>query len=116
MSLLDSLVSYWKLDEASGNALDAHGSNNLTEGGTGGVGTATGKINGGRDFESADSDIFTLADNADLSTGEIDFSFSLWYKPESQSATHSLICKGTTVTNVASEYAIYLSNNKFTFM
>jgi len=42
-TLLTGLVSYWKLDEASGNAADSHGSNNGTN-----VGTATftaGKIN-----------------------------------------------------------------------
>jgi hypothetical protein len=45
-SLKDGLISYWKLDEVSGNALDAHGSYNLTQTGT--VGTTTGIINGAR--------------------------------------------------------------------
>ncbi len=46
MALIDSLISYWKLDEATGNALDAHGSDPLTENGT--VPAQTGQINGAR--------------------------------------------------------------------
>ena len=43
--MIDNLISYWKLDEASGNAIDAHGSNNGTVSGatqnqTGKIGTA----------------------------------------------------------------------------
>jgi hypothetical protein len=56
MALIDNLVSYYKLDEASGNALDAHSTNDLTDTNT--VGTATGKINNGRDFESGSTEYF----------------------------------------------------------
>lgn len=49
MAIIDNLVSYWKLDEASGNALDAHGSNTLIET-SGAIAAAGGKINGARDF------------------------------------------------------------------
>lgn len=80
MSLLTSLVSYWKLDEASGNALDAHGSNDLTDNNT--VGAGTGIINNGRDFDEASREYFSKSDNADLSTGDIDFTFQAWIKPE----------------------------------
>src|SRR4029077_17083863 len=40
--LLINLVSYWKLDEASGNAIDSHGTNHLTDVNT--VASAAGKI------------------------------------------------------------------------
>ena len=79
MSLLTDLVSYWKLDEASGDALDSHGTNNLTVNGS--IGTAAGKIGSARDLESSGSDqYFSLADNASLSTGDIDFSVAGWVK------------------------------------
>lgn len=83
MPLIDNLVSYWKLDEASGNAIDSHGTSNLTE--TSGTidSNAAGKINGSRDFEAGDTEYFEKADNADLSTGDIDFSFAFWIKFES---------------------------------
>ena len=45
MALTDNLVSYWKLDESSGNAADSVGSNTLTNTGT--ATYAAGKINNG---------------------------------------------------------------------
>lgn len=45
MALTDNLVSYWKLDESSGNAADSVGSNTLTNTGT--MTYGTGKINNG---------------------------------------------------------------------
>ena len=83
-ALITSLVSYWKLDEASGNRADAQGSNTLTDTNT--VLSATGIINLGGDFESATSEYLTIADNASLSiTG--DLSFSTWVKFESLPAS-----------------------------
>lgn len=92
MSLLTSLESYWKLNEASGNALDAHGSNTLTET-SGTIGAATGKINGARDFEAADTEYFERTDNASLSVGDIDFTFSMWLQLESKSANMFALAK-----------------------
>lgn len=86
MTLLDSLVSYWKLDEASGDAVDAHGSNTLTDTNT--VTSAAGIIGNGRDFEVGNSEYFTIASNASLQTGDIDFTWAAWVKLESIPATH----------------------------
>jgi hypothetical protein len=82
VALIDNLISYWKLDEASGDAVDAHGSNDLTDNATVGA-DASGVINGARDFEAGNSEYFSRADNADLSTGDVDFSFAAWVKFES---------------------------------
>lgn len=62
-TLLDDLVAYYPLDEASGNAIDSHtGSHDMTEtSGTIAAGT------GGRDFEAGDTEYFTVADHADFS-------------------------------------------------
>lgn len=99
MALIDNLISYWKLDESSGDAVDAHGSNTLTEHGTGGVGSAAGIINNARDFESADSDYFDHTDNADLSTGDIDFTFQAWVKLESKTSDWVVLAKWEFGTN-----------------
>lgn len=76
MALTENLISYWKLDEASGNALDAHGSNALTDTNT--VTSGAGKINGARTFARASNEYFTIPDNASLSVGDIDFTLAAW--------------------------------------
>ena len=53
MSLLTNILSYWKLDEASGNASDSVGSNTLTNVNT--VGYAPGLINNGADFGTSNT-------------------------------------------------------------
>ena len=79
MALTDSLISVWELAEASGNALDSHGSNELTEN-SGIIAASSGpaSLAGSRDIEDADSESFDITDNASLSTGDIDFTFAVW--------------------------------------
>jgi hypothetical protein len=76
----------WHLDETSGNFLDSTANNNdLTEtGGT--VDSIAGKVHNGRDFEEADTEYGSIADNAALSTGDIEFGYSGWFKPETITA------------------------------
>lgn len=107
MALIDSLVSYWKLDEASGNALDAHGSNDLTET-SGTIDAATGKVGGARDFEVGDTEFFAHADNADLSTGDIDFTWSAWVRLESTGANRVVFAKWDFTGQ--REYALFYNN------
>lgn len=58
--LTTSLVSYWNLDESSGNADDAVASNNLTNNNTVTYGAA--KINNGATFVSASSQSLSISD------------------------------------------------------
>lgn len=119
MALADSLISFWPLDEASGNAIDAHSTNDLTEtGGT--IGTGTGPDAGtARDCEADDTEYFEIADNADLSFGNEDFSFAIWYKPESEDAfgARGLLSKGWAVGDGNAEYSLYHegSSDRFKF-
>lgn len=76
MALTDSLISYWELEEASGNALDSHGTSTLTEEST--VGTATGKVGNARDFTSGDGFAGNMGTNLG-NTGSIAF----WVNPDS---------------------------------
>lgn len=92
MAVITSLVSYWALDEASGNAIDSHGSNTLTDNNT--VAAATGKVSGARDFELDNTESFSVADNASLSVPDQDFSFAVWVNPESGAARNEILSKG----------------------
>lgn len=108
MSLLTNLISYWKLDEANGDALDAHnvGPYNLTDS-VSPVAAGTGILNGCRVWNAANQR-FTHADNADLSTGDIDFSVQAWVKFADLSTTRTVMCKGDGLADdTATEYALY---------
>lgn len=98
MALKTSLISVWEMDDASGNATDSHGSNTLTET-SGTIASATGKIGNCRDFEDGDTEYFTIADNASLSTGDIDCTWSCWVNVESQNNQRTILCKDLTGTN-----------------
>jgi len=99
LAIIDNLVSYWKLDETSGDRSDAHGSNTLTD--HNGTSYGTGKIGNCADFELNNSNFLTKSDNSDLSVGDIDFSISLWIKFESLTfSDYYAVCKGN-------EYQIY---------
>lgn len=77
MSLLTNLVSYYRLDESSGDALDARGTNTLADHGS--CGTAAGKAGTARSFDGS-TQYLAHADNADLSTGDVDFTIACWFK------------------------------------
>lgn len=115
MPIKTGLISYWKLDEASGNALDAHGSSSLT--GTASPGTTTGLISGSRTFNGS-TQYFSIADNTDLSmsgTGN-NLTISLWVKFNSVT-TSVMLCKGNNVTTTAGvAYSIYYSTTSNTFV
>ena len=83
MALTDNLVSYWKLDESSGNAADSVGSNTLTNNSS--IAYGTGIINNGADIENSlgEGQFFSIADGSQSGldiTGDISFSF--WIKFE----------------------------------
>lgn len=84
-TLTSNIVSYWKLDEASGNAADSVGSNTLTNNS---VTYGTGKINNGADFEGSSANQSLSITDASQSGLDItsDISFSFWWKPESVGA------------------------------
>jgi hypothetical protein len=115
-TLKTGLVSYWPCDEASGNLLDVHGTNNLTE--TGGpIASTTGKVSNARDLESTSTQYFTLADNPSLSCGQkIAVTFQAWVKLESKTAQLTVLSKYTSAGS-NKEYAIdYLnSSDRFRF-
>jgi hypothetical protein len=87
----DNLMAYWKMDETSGTRYDSHAVNHLTDNNT--VGYGTGKINNAANFVYANVEYFTIADNADLSTGDIDFTISMWVNLANITSTHYLMSR-----------------------
>lgn len=98
MALTDNLISYWKLDESSGNAADSKGSNTLTNNNT--VPFVAAKLNNGADFESTSSHYFDIADGSqsglDISG---DISVAFWIKSETNDGVSMLSKYSSGATN-----------------
>lgn len=79
-TLNTGLITYWKLEEASGTRADSEPTTpqDLTDNNT--VTQTTGKIGNAAFFTAANSESLTHVDSADLSTGNIDFSVVAWAK------------------------------------
>jgi hypothetical protein len=103
-SLLTDLISYWKLDEASGNALDAHGTNTLTDNNT--VTSAAGKLGTARQFTVASSEYLSLASNATIETGDIDYTLAGWLYVDAIGTLQTVVSKNNGTSN--SEYILLL--------
>lgn len=106
MALADavaSAVAAWTLDEASGTRADSVGSNDLTDNNT--VGSAAGQFDTAADFETDNSEYLNIADNADLSTGDIDFEIRCWVKFETKAANMAIVTK-----REALEYQLWYSS------
>lgn len=106
MSLLTSLVSYWKLDEASGTRYDSHGTNDLTDNGS--VSSTTGKLNSAGSWDGG-SRYLSHSDNSDLSTGDIDFTFTAWVKFTDIGQRRFIIGKDDS-TSGNREYTLFYHN------
>lgn len=104
-NLKTGLISFWELEEASGTRVDAHGSNNLTDVNT--VTQATGKVGNAAQFTAANSEELNIADNASLSTGDIDFTLAAWVYLDTLPTTGSIMTKWTSGGNQREHMMIY---------
>ena len=99
--LLTNLYAYYKMDEASGSALDATANalNLVQYGGSGVVGSdVNGKINGCRSWNGSSNVSFADTNSAHFSPGSSHLSFSLWFNLANLSQTGNdtgLISKAT---------------------
>lgn len=92
MALTDSLISYWRLEEASGTRADSGGGGNtLTDVNT--VTQAAGKAGNAALFTAANSEQLTHADSAALSTGNIDYTLSAQVYFNSQTSERAIVSK-----------------------
>lgn len=96
-SLLTGLVSYWKLDEASGARADSAGPNNLTS--NNGVGQTTGKLGNAAAFAAASNTYLSISNASQSGLGFTgSFTLSCWFNPTSlASGSCGLISKGASV-------------------
>jgi hypothetical protein len=100
MALTDSLISYWKLDEASGSAIDAHGSHDLTDNGT--AASVTGKINDARDLDV--TKFFAKGHDPELGFGDEDFTVAGWAKLASKPGLGFMLNKFSGTAGYAVSY------------
>lgn len=89
--LSNSIVSFWKLDEASGNRADSVGSNTLTDHS---VPSAAGLVYPlAADFTPASSHYLSVASNASLQTGDVDFWISAWVYLDDAASAGQIVAK-----------------------
>lgn len=110
MALADniaSLVSWYKFDEASGDALDAHGAHPLTDNAT--VGATTGKIGGARDLVKASSEYFSHADHADFRGADVDMTWAFWVNARALANNTSYVIVSKYGAAGNREFRLYIS-------
>lgn len=101
------LVSFWGLEEASGTRNDSHGTNHLTDNNT--VTQAVGKVGNAGQFTRANSEYLSIADNASLSGGNVDFWSAAWVYLDSKSGVRGFWSKWNSTGNQR-ERDVYYDN------
>lgn len=115
MSLLDSLVAYYEYDEASGTRNDSRGTNHLTDNNT--VTSAAGKIGDAGQFVRANAETLSIADNADVSMGNISFTIASWVYLDSDDLAHNkaIVSKNGAAGAGLKDYQLMQKNGLFRF-
>lgn len=90
-SLLSGLMDYWPLHEASGSRGSAIGQHTLTDNGT--VTQSAGRVVYAGQFTAVNSEYLSAADDAALSTGDIDYTLWAWVYFDTKAADRSVISK-----------------------
>ena len=104
------LYTHWKLDEGSGQAIDAKGNYNLGEIGT--VPSDTGKLDGARGQFTA-SNYFRSADATNTTPFDVTaFAVEGWFKTNS-GATQFIFSKGNTSETTG--WAVYLNSTGYLY-
>lgn len=96
-TLPNGLISYWKLDEASGTATDSVGSNTLTDNNT--CTSAAGQVGTARQFVAAQSESLSIADNASFSAISAGMTISMWVYPDTLPNDVSMCTKWAYATD-----------------
>lgn len=111
MALAD-VTYYWKPTETSGSRADSVASLSLTDNNT--VGNGTGILGNAFDFERDNSEYMSVASNATLQLGDVDASWSMWLKIESDNVYMMVFTKDDN-TGSDRDYGMYLENRKPVF-
>lgn len=112
---LDTIESFWKLEESSGTRSDSIGSNDLSDNNT--VTTSTGKLGEAAQFTAANSEYLNIADNTSLSVGDIDFTIACWVYVDSYGDNRTFVAKWEGSTSDR-EYVVDYQNStdRFRFL
>jgi hypothetical protein len=100
VALLDNIVAFWELEEASGTRNDSASTNHLTDNNT--VTQNTGKVGNCAEFNGA-NEYLSIADNAALSAGDTDFSFNVWVNPDVLAPGNNTVLSKTLATGASDE-------------
>jgi hypothetical protein len=101
-TLYTGLVSYWKMDEASGTRSDSVGTNHLTDNNT--VTSGAGILGTAGTYVAGNGEFLSVADNPTISFADNDFSFSVWARMATKTVNRPFMVKHSGVGNF--EYAI----------
>ncbi len=112
--LKNSLISYWKLEEASGTRDDAISSNDLTP--TNAPGNTTGRIGNALDLASASTQYLGINSNSSLVCGDIDYTIQAWVQIKDKAGPYCLLGKGDAVSFANIEYELYYSSSSDRFL
>jgi hypothetical protein len=108
-SLASGLVSYWRLDESSGNAADSVGSNTLTNTS---VTYSTGKIGNGAVFVPASSANLQISSGSQVGLNiTSDLSLSLWFKPNATPGSGQVLLSKSNFTTSNRTYQLSYENS-----
>ena len=109
MSLRDGLIGVWC---ESANPWDDQYASGLTLTDNNTVGNTSGKAGVAGDFEDGNSESLSRADEALLSTGDIDFTIAVWLKAESlQASDNNYIASKGDIGSDNSEWGLLYRNN-----
>ena len=101
------LESHWSLDEESGTRLDSVGANDLTDNAT--VGFAAGVVGNAAVFVEGNFEHLSIADNASVSVGDIDFAFCGFINVDNLTNDQPVIGKYVSAGDKR-EYTIYMDS------
>jgi concanavalin A-like lectin/glucanase superfamily protein len=113
MALTTDLQAFWELEEASGTRDDAHSTNDLADNNT--VTSGTGKVGTAASFASANSEFLSIADNAPLSGGNVDFTICAWVKMASKTGYQAFVAKTGGSENAEYELGYDQPADRFAF-
>jgi hypothetical protein len=91
MALTDNLMAFWELEETSGTRVDSHGNNDLTDNNT--VTSNPGIVGTAAQFTLANTEYLSIADNTDLSTGDIDYTLQAWVRLDTKATLQVIAAK-----------------------
>lgn len=113
MALTDSLISHHKLNEASGTRFDSHGSHDLADHNS--VGVGTGKLDNAADFENSLNHYLSVQ-SADFNFNGGSFTGALWFNAESIPAgANYLIGSGDEVGGTPFSFRLWIEPGDFFF-